>query len=335
MKITWSDIQLPTLPDAVTFADDKLRSSTAYKPTGKYIENGRFVFDLDIAANDYRQEFTERTWRKPTGKNINFPYGTTHILSYDFELPIDYVPHPSKIVIAQGHTAGEGKRPVWTLDLWSDNLRVQAMDPATGNKVYGYPQIGQLVLSTFTYGHVNSSGSMITNRYPITFTPQAGKKNNVLIIRTAALRQDGGGITIFINGKEIFSLNADFVYPDEMLTDNWKAGIYYPDIKTDSVNIRHKRQIELVERGFTRFKYSIGDFNEVAIVPGQIVDHKEVLRILSEYFNEQNNNDGEIERLKEQIEQLKAEKEAIENEYMAFRNATQQKKKNIIDILNE
>jgi hypothetical protein len=292
MKIKWSDVTIPQggLPDGVRFADDRLRSSTAYSASGKFIQNNRMVFRADIEGNDYRQEFTDRTWRKPhDSKNLNHPEGTTHILSYDMEFPHDYVPHPSKIVIAQGHTAGIDKSPIWTLGLWSDDLRVQAM-AEDGSKVYGYPQKGQMLLSTHAYGFISSSGSMIANRFPLPLIPKAGQRIRMLIIRKAALKKNGGFITMYADGKLLFHLNADMVHPDELLCDNWKVGIYYPDIKTDSITTKHPKQAELVNQGYKTLSYSIGDFNVAEIIPSNIVDDREVARVLNEYWMENANS---------------------------------------------
>jgi hypothetical protein len=247
LLIDWKTITLPAdgLPDARRFANDKLRSSTAYDPFGKTIIDGkmRFIVDsqepvdpaISTAKYHYRAEFTEWPW------NINLPEGTEQWVGWSYYFADDYILPVNPISIFQNHAAGTHPYPIFQLEL----ARPGQLSNALGGEI-------QVINNTVT-----PSFRKLT---PV--RPMPGDRLDVIIHVIYGLG-DKGLLQIWLNGQKVHDVVGNTIYP---APENWggnnKWGIYHH-------SWRNASSVEQsIAAGHTRFELSMGNLRQITRAPG-------------------------------------------------------------------
>lgn len=245
--VDWKTITLPSdgLPDARRFANDKLRSSTAYDPFGKTIVDGkmRFIVDSQVpvdpaissAKYHYRAEFTEWPW------NINLPEGTEQWVGWSYYFPNDYVLPVNPVSIFQNHAAGTYPYPIFQLEI----ARPGQLSGALGGEI-------QVINNTLTPSF----------RKLTTVRPMPGDRLDVVIHVVYGLGNKGL-LQIWLNGQKVHDVVSSTVYP---APENWggnnKWGIYHHAW-------RNPTSVEQsIAAGHTKFELFMGNLRQITRAPG-------------------------------------------------------------------
>jgi len=246
--IDWKNISLPAdgLPDARRFANDRLRSSTAFDAFSRTLANDKMKIVVDskvpvdpsVSSNQYhyRAEFTEWPWR------INLPAGTEQWVGWSYYFATDYVHAVSPISIFQNHAGGSNSTPTFQLEL----TRPGQLKGALGGEI-----------------QVINNCSSPTVRKLTTIRPNPGDRLDIIL--HVIYGRDGNGLLEFwINGTKIHSQIGSTIYP---APENWggnnKWGIYH-HTWTDPAQVQLN-----ITAGHTKFELLMGTLRQLTRFPGE------------------------------------------------------------------
>jgi Polysaccharide lyase len=247
LLVDWSTLTLPTdgLPDARRFANDKLRSSTAYDPFSKTIVDGKMQFvvnsqvpvdpKVSSAKYQYRAEFTEWPW------NINLIEGTEQWFGWSYFFAPDYVFSPKPISIFQNHPATSNGDPLFQLEI----ARPNQVAGAIGGEI----QIINNAVSPYV-------------RKLTSVRPMPGDRLDVIIHVVYGIGNQGL-LQIWMNGQKVYDVISSTIYP---APENWggnnKWGIYH-HTWTSATNVE-----QCIAAGHTKFELQMGNLRQITCTPG-------------------------------------------------------------------
>jgi Polysaccharide lyase len=245
--VDWKNTTFPSdgLPDGRRFANDRLRSSTAYDAFNRIIVNDKLkiVVDSNVpvdpavssAQYHYRAEFTEWPWR------IHLPEGTEQWFGWSYYFSADYVRGVTPITIFQNHAAAvSDSHPLFQLEL----SRPGQIKGALGGEI-------QVV-------NICSEPKV---RKLTAFRPKPGDRVDI-ICHVVYGRGDKGLLEFWFNGVQVHSqIGSNIFAAPENWGGNNKWGIYH-----HSWDEPLKVQQDIAA-GHTKFELLMGNLRQITRAP--------------------------------------------------------------------
>lgn len=245
--VDWKNTTFPSdgLPDGRRFANDRLRSSTAYDAFNRVIVNDKLkiVVDANVpvdpavssAQYHYRAEFTEWPWR------INLPEGTEQWFGWSYYFSADYVRGVTAITIFQNHAAAvSDSHPLFQLEL----SRPGQIKGALGGEI-------QVV-------NICSEPKV---RKLTAFRPKPGDRVDI-ICHVVYGRDAKGLLEFWINGVQVHSqVGSNIFAAPENWGGNNKWGIYHHSW-TDPLKVQMD-----IAAGHTKFELMMGNLRQITRAP--------------------------------------------------------------------
>jgi Polysaccharide lyase len=246
LLVDWKNTVFPAdgLPDGRRFANDKLRSSTAYSAFNRTIVGDKLKIVVDAKAPvdpaisnaqyHYRAEFTEWPWK------INLAEGTEQWFGWSYYFAPDYVFGATPITIFQNHGGGSFTYPLFQLEL----SKPGQLKGALGGEI-----------------QVVNRCSSPNVRKLTAFRPKPGERVDIICHVVFGL-DTKGLLEFWINGTLVHSQVGSTIQP---APENWggnnKWGIYHHSW-TDPAKVALDLAV-----GHTKFELLMGNLRQITRKP--------------------------------------------------------------------